>query len=285
MPFIVNGQVVPEQLIQEERARIGADPQWQSNFDERERAERLRAAAECSAADRVLIEQIAARDPRPIDPAQLEAEIDRLKTEAGCRAAFDDAAVRQFLDRQMRVQRLTSELAAGAVPPTPEAIESFFHMHRQNFHRPEYFHAAHIVKHVNAGEDPAPARAAIEDALAELERGDAFSEVAARHSDCKDNAGDLGEFRAGTMVDEFEQALRCLEPGERTGIFSTSFGFHIAELRAKAPAGVARFEDVREDIERVLAFSAQHEAYARALAELRSQADIRWVPDARAAAS
>ncbi len=285
MPFLVNGQLVPEQLILQESERIGSDPQWQAIKDERERSERLRAAAECSAADRVLIEQAAALDPRPIDPALLEPEVDRLKAEAGCRAAFDDTEVRRFLERQLRVRRLTSEIVAGTPPPTPEQIEKFFHLHKENFQKPELFHAAHIVKHVSPGQPRDEARAAIDLALAELERGEPFAEVAARHSDCKDQSGDLGEFTAGVMVEEFEQAIGGLEPGQRTGIFSTPFGLHIAQLRGKTPAGAARFEDVREDIERVLTFSAQHDAYARAIAALRATAEIQWVPAAQAAAS
>jgi hypothetical protein len=63
MPYLVNGQLVPEELVREEFGRIGRDPQWQSIPDLTERANRLRAAAEQSAQDRMLIEQIAAGAP------------------------------------------------------------------------------------------------------------------------------------------------------------------------------------------------------------------------------
>jgi hypothetical protein len=45
------------------------------------------------------------------------------------------------------------------------------------------------------------------------------------------------------MVEEFEDAIRDLKPGSRTGIFRTPFGFHIAELRGKVPAGQVGFEE------------------------------------------
>jgi hypothetical protein len=115
-------------------------------------------------------------------------------------------------------------------------------------------------------------------ALAELERGEPFAELAGRHSDCKDKGGDLGQFPAGYMVQEFEDAIRTLEPGGRTGIFTTPLGFHIAELRARTSAAPASFDDVRADIERVMTMMNEHQVYLRAVAELRSRADIRRPP-------
>jgi hypothetical protein len=81
MPHLVNGQVVSEELIQEELGRIGRDPQWQAVLDPAERAYRLRAAAEQSAQDRILIEQIAAGDPRPVDAVAMEQEVQRQKAQ------------------------------------------------------------------------------------------------------------------------------------------------------------------------------------------------------------
>jgi parvulin-like peptidyl-prolyl isomerase len=121
--------------------------------------------------------------------------------------------------------------------------------------------------------------------MAELESGQPFAEVAERHSDCKGNGGDLGLFPAGQMVPEFEDASRALEPGQRTGIFTTPFGFHVAELRAKVPLGPAAFEEVQADIERVLAMQNTHQAYQRAAAELRSHAEIRWEAAAQTTAA
>jgi parvulin-like peptidyl-prolyl isomerase len=163
--------------------------------------------------------------------------------------------------------------------PTPAAIEAFYRANRENFRGCAMFEASHIVKHINGQQSEEQARAGIEAALGDLENGAAFVEVVDRHSDCKDKRGDLGQFLAGTMVQEFEDAIRVLKPGQRTGIFRTPFGFHIAELRKKTAAGPLDFEEVREDIRRVLTKIEEHREYLRVVAELRTRADIRWVPD------
>jgi len=138
-------------------------------------------------------------------------------------------------------------MADGATEPTAEEIEAFYNANRENFRKPETFHAAHIVKHVNELQTEAQAAGAIKAALADLERGDPFPEVANRYSDCPGNGGDLGRFPAGHTVQEFEDAVRALDPGQRTGVFTTSFGVHIAILYAKIPGSVATLDEVRED--------------------------------------
>jgi parvulin-like peptidyl-prolyl isomerase len=284
MPYLVNGQAVSEELIRQESERIGRDLRWKTIPDEAERARRLRAAAEYSAIDRVLVEQAAANDPRPIDASAFEQALEQQKLTGGCREAFDDSLLRRQIERQFRLQRTSSEMAAGAAKATAEEVEAFYEANRENFRSPELFHAAHIVKHVNGEQGEEQARAGIEAALAELERGAPFSEVAEKYSDCKGKGGDLGQFPAGEMVQEFEDAIRSLEPEQRTGIFRTPFGFHIAKLRAKTAAGSANFEEVRADIERVLTLQNQHRAYLRGVAELRSRAEIRLVPAEQAVA-
>jgi hypothetical protein len=48
------------------------------------------------------------------------------------------------------------EMVAGASKPTAQ-IRAFYTANRDRFRSPETFHAVHIVKHVNEGQDEAEA--------------------------------------------------------------------------------------------------------------------------------
>jgi peptidyl-prolyl cis-trans isomerase C len=279
MPYLVNGQLVTEDRVREEELRLSQNPQWLGIIDKAERARQLRTAAQFAAIDVTLLNQIATSDPRPVDPVALERELHNQRATGNCSSVNEEHRMRQWIEGQFRLQRTVHEMGAGARPPAPEEIEAFYQAHRENFRGSAMFRAAHIVKHTDGGQNEDQARAGIEEALAELKAGAGFSEVAERHSDCKGNGGDLGEFVAGSMVQEFEDAIRNLKPGQRTDIFRTQFGFHIAELRGKTPAGLVSFEEVREDIRRVLKVMRQHQEYGRGIAALRSRADIRWIPE------
>jgi hypothetical protein len=189
MPYLVNGQPVPEEWIREEEQRLGHDLRFNAIADKAERERQLRIAAQHSAIDRMLVEQAAARDPRPIDSQAIMQEVQRQKQAGNCRTAFDDSFLRQSVERQFRLQRTHAKMVAGAPQPAAREVEAFYQAHRENFRNPELFEAAHIVKHVNEIQSEEQAQAGIEAALAELERGRPFAEVAERHSDCKGNGG------------------------------------------------------------------------------------------------
>jgi peptidyl-prolyl cis-trans isomerase C len=274
---------VPEEWIGEEEQRLARDLRFQTIADEAERARQLRIAAQHLAIDRMLVEQAAANDPGPVDAQAVEQELQRQKQAANGGGSVDEGVLRKAIERQFRLHRTCAEMMAGAPAAEPDKVEAFYQANRQNFRKPELFRAAHVVKHVGQGRSPEEARVVIEAALAELERGLPFAEVVERYSDCKGNGGEFGQFSPGQMVPQFEDAIRALEPGQRTGIFTTQFGFHIAELRARTPAVPASLEEVRADIERVLTMQSRHQFYLRAVAELRSRADIRWEAAALAA--
>jgi hypothetical protein len=83
----------------------------------------------------------------------------------------DDSSANNILQRQFRVQRTVEGMVAATPKPSPEAITAFYEAQRASFRNPELFHAAHIVKHVDGDHSEAQARAGIEAALADLERG------------------------------------------------------------------------------------------------------------------
>lgn len=88
------------------------------------------------------------------------------------------------------------------------------------------------------------ARLEAEQVLVELARGGDFEVLARRFSDdvgTREHGGDLGWFRAGRMVPEFERAAFALRPGQTSGIVETDFGFHIIRLeRVRGPERQAR---------------------------------------------
>ncbi len=69
----------------------------------------------------------------------------------------------------------------------------------------------------------------IEELKKRLDSGFCFEHIAKQFSKCPSgkNGGNLGEFRHGQMVPEFEKAAFALEVGEISEPVQTQFGFHI----------------------------------------------------------
>ncbi|MCU1274262.1 MAG: prsA [Bryobacterales bacterium] len=269
MAISVNGEHIPDALVTHEFERL-LKTQKAGNADPAQ----LRLVAACAVVDRVLIRQAAERDPRQVDPREVETVMRREMQSAGCRAGVNEPAMRRIAEQQLRLQLTMDDLAGEFPRPTPEEVLAFYESIKDRFAPAEKAQAAHIIVHVSEQRSEAEARRLIESAEAELADSVPFAEVAERFSDCKGNGGDLGWFERGVMVDEFDEVVFALQPGQRSAIFRTPFGYHIAELRAKGPGGPREPGMAQREIEAYLTAKRRREAIERGLETLRASAEI-----------
>jgi len=105
----------------------------------------------------------------------------------------------------------------------------------------EEFKASHIL--VDTKEEA-------EKILASIKAGKAFEELAKEFSKdgTKDNGGDLGFFKLGQMVPDFEQAVAKLKINEVSEPVKTEFGWHIIKLVEKRKAVPPSFEEMKQSI-------------------------------------
>jgi len=83
---------------------------------------------------------------------------------------------------------------------------------------------------------------------ARLNAGEDFRTLADQESDCKGNGGDLGWFTRGVMVEEFDDVVFGVPPGQRSSVFETRFGLHIVQVLEKRPPGIRPLSEVYEEI-------------------------------------
>ncbi|MBP9200242.1 MAG: peptidyl-prolyl cis-trans isomerase [Gemmatimonadales bacterium] len=116
----------------------------------------------------------------------------------------------------------------------------------------------------------ARARQLADSIVVELRKGGDFATAAKRFSQdpaSKEQGGDLGWFRRGQMVAEFEAVAFRLRPGVIADPVETPFGFHIIQVQRIQPAEVqARHILLMPDIEPADADSAEALANRVALA-------------------
>jgi peptidyl-prolyl cis-trans isomerase SurA len=151
--------------------------------------------------------------------------------------------VRRDLVKQQLIQRLREKNEVRAIPPTEKEIREYFESTRAlQPKRPATVSFRQIVIRPQA--DSAAKAAALQQAdsvLAELRNGADFATAARRFSDdpqTRDQGGELGWFRRGYMVREFEAAAFRLRPGQVSDVVATPFGFHIIQVERVEPTEV-----------------------------------------------
>jgi len=202
----------------------------------------------------LLFVQAAQRDSVEVPDDELQryvdAEIAQRQRAMGGEATFMRALAQQRLTltdyrnilardirRDLMVQRYVAVLQRKRRPPpvTEDEVRAFFEAQKANFgRRPETLTFEQVVVAPRASDS---ARAAARDRaleiLDELRRGGDFEALARRYSDdpgTKDQGGNLGWFRRGDMVPQFDSAAFALAPGQLSGVVESSYGFHIIRV-------------------------------------------------------
>ena len=161
---------------------------------------------------------------------------------------------RQFADQTL-VQRFVRKRMQEMAPPavTEDEIRTFFNANRERFgQRPAAISFQQVlVRPLPSDSARAASLRTVTQVLTELNTGGDFEVLARRYSGdgTRERGGDLGWFRQGQMVREFDQVVFAMRPGQTSGIVETEFGFHIIKLeKVRGPERQARHILIRPEI-------------------------------------
>jgi parvulin-like peptidyl-prolyl isomerase len=171
---------------------------------------------------------------------------------------------RRTILQQRLIQNLRQNNKLRAIPPTDAQMRQYWS--ENSSQRPRHaalvtFHQVVIPVRADSVAD-AKAKALAESLLVAVRHGANFGELAKKYSaDSASRAqgGELGWFRRGVMVKNFEDAAFHLHSGEISDIVETGFGYHIIQVERVEPAEIeARHILIQSDIT-----PAQIELYRR----------------------
>jgi peptidyl-prolyl cis-trans isomerase C len=109
-----------------------------------------------------------------------------------------------------------------------------------------------------------------------IAHGSDFAQLAKQHSrdpGSKDQGGELGFFKRGQMVPQFEDAAFKLKKGEVSEPFESQFGWHVVRVDDRRQRAAPPFEAVKD---RVVA-TMIHQKAQQIAADLRGKAQIEYI--------
>ena len=168
------------------------------------------------------------------------------------------------IPEQRKIKYILVDFSKAGAGVSQADLESYYKQHMEEYRVPESVTARHIlIPTPAAGPDGKvdqravdAAKAKAEDVLKQLKAGAKFEDLAKKYSEdpgSKDKGGLLGPIRKGQTVPEFEQAAFGAQKGQTVGPVKSSFGFHIIRVDDKTEAHVRSLEEMKSQIEPVLA--------------------------------
>ncbi len=279
----VNGEPISEALITEEFHAIKAHYERMGRVSCCDRDEEFRGYAQHNVVARVLINQEAESRFPGVAEEEVAAAFERIMEEQGGRAAFfahaglapeQESLVRDDVRSGLRVDKLMEATWQSSAPPDEAQQRAWYEAHLQEFLTLEEISAVHLFKQVEKVED----RQTIYDLLrrlrAEARAGADFKAMALEHTDKEDKVVDLGWFKRGDFMEEFDLIMFSLEEGEMSPVFASHWGFHLARVTGRRAPQPRPFSEVQEAALQLMVTEQRQTATQSLVAELKSRAEI-----------
>lgn len=199
---------------------------------------------------------------------------------------FLEDAVRKGIDRDREVRDILNEARKkiiiakfvktevdDKIKISEEEMKKYYEEHKDEFRKPEMWRASHILV---ASEGEA------KDVQAALAGGKSFEDLAREKSidATASRGGDVGYFRKGQVVPEFENACFELKVGGTSPIVHTQFGYHIIKLTDKKPETVRPFEEAKPMLENELKIKKRNDLFDKLVIDLKDKYRVRVEDDA-----
>jgi peptidyl-prolyl cis-trans isomerase SurA len=166
---------------------------------------------------------------------------------------------RDFLRKHMRRLKLLNLKVRGKVKVSDDDLRAEYQKWTRMEGDDAELKARHILIKLPAKPTPAQLDAAKQKAMAlaveARKPGVDFAELAKAKSEgpSADQGGDLGWFRRGVMMKDFERVAFGLKVGDVSDPVRTSFGFHVIKIEDRRSVAVKSFDEMKDQLrERLL---------------------------------
>ena len=140
---------------------------------------------------------------------------------------------REQIRNQMMIDRLVSAKLSKVSVSTKE-VKDFYQSYEDSIpDQPEAVKLSHILLEINTSPATLDSlKRKAEGILQLVKKGQDFAQLAAMYSDDPSGkeGGDLGFFKKGDMIPQFEDVAFTLKPGEVSDVVQTEFGYHIIQV-------------------------------------------------------
>jgi foldase protein PrsA len=274
----VNGEEVPIAQLETQVAQLKKQyPEMFTGADGEGRLLDFKQRLLDNMINQKLIEQAAKEKGIAVSDADVDKQIKQLKAgfkddaqfqQALTSAGMTEESLRAQIRDQLVTQKIIDSLAKNATVTDAE-MQAYYTKNKVQYQQKAAKRAEHILF---KPEDKKKAQ----EVLDQVNAGGDFGALAKKYSidtATASKGGDLG-WPTTAYVPEFETALAKLKKGETSALVKTPYGYHIIRVTDTRKASQQTFEEVKDQIQRVLLAQKKNDAYTKFLDALRAKAKI-----------
>jgi parvulin-like peptidyl-prolyl isomerase len=280
----VNGEEIDEDVLEGEFRQVKGHYERMLQVACCERDPEFWGYARDNVVSRVLLAQEGVRRFPVVTDEEVRERLDKLIAEAGGEQQFylniglpmkDEAVIRPNVENGVRLDKMLAEVYDPEPEFAEEEMRAWYEDHVERFLTAEEIRAAHITKNLQGAQSRDEVFAEMRALRKRLMAGEDFMAMAEQERAAEQQQIDLGWFKRGEFMEEFEVIAFSMEVGEISPVFTTQLGLHLCtvlERRLPEPKG---FEVVRDEVRARMLDGHRDTRFNAFLEELKAKAEIR----------
>ncbi len=184
------------------------------------------------------------------------------------------------LRKQLARYKLIKSKVEGKVKVSDEDVKSEYQKWVRMESSDAEIHARHILLKVDAAAPPEEVEKARQRAKKITDEarqpGVDFTELAKKKGEgaSAQEGGDLGFFRRGVMLEEFEKVAFALKPGEISDPVRTSYGWHVIKVEERRAVPMKSYQEMEASLREKLRTAQMEKASDSYIQELKQSAVV-----------
>jgi len=257
MPLNVNGEIVNPDWVHDEFSQIKSYHERTTHASCCERDDEFMSQAKENVIRRLLIAQEADKAVPKLSDNEIDLAIRQLKKEMGGEAQFyahygilpnQEDMIRPSIDQSVRVDKHVRSICGNLEPEGDDVLIQFYQDNINKWMSEETIRCLHIYRGFRSDRNRDELYKELAAVRLTIKNEADFMQAAEKFTDKEQDEIDLGWFKRGDIMEEFEIITFSMNQGEVSPVFSTHHGFHLAFVAEKNPAKPAPFENVREEV-------------------------------------
>lgn len=283
MALIINGEEIDDEVIEGEFRNVKGHYERMLQVACCERDAEFRGYAKDNLVSRVLLNQESMRRFPTVSDEDVTARLNKLIEEAGGETQFylnigmpykDEAVVRENVKGGVMLDKMLGEVYGADPDITEEELHAAYERELPLYLTEEMIHVAHITKNLQGAQSRTEVFKLMRELRTQLLAGEDFMKLAEEHRADEQQQIDLGWFKRGEFMEEFEVIVFSMREGEISPVFTTQLGFHLCTLLGRKPAEPIPFAAVKEAVRQRLLEAHKDTKFNELIAELKKTAKI-----------
>lgn len=283
MPFIINGEEIDEDIIEAEFRQIKGHYERTLQVACCERDPEFRGYAKDNITSRVLLNQESLKRYPDISDEEISERLAKLISDAGGETQFylnigltpqDEAAIRPNVANGVRLDKMLAEIYQPEPEFSDTDLRAWYDDHIDLFLTPEEIRVAHITKNLQGAQSREEIFKQLRELRRQLQNGADFMTVAEQERCEEQQQIDLGWFKRGEFMEEFEVIAFSLNEGEISPVFTTQLGLHLCTLLGRKAPEPQPFEEAKDAVKQRMTEEYRDKKFNAFLDQLKAAATI-----------